>query len=162
LRIKAEQVIAGTARPWTHHYGEVMTRDLWTRIVFVYLAFQSAQIGLWALLAPQSFYDGFPGFGRSWVSVDGPFNEHLIRDVGALNIALVVLFVAAAITRRPTMVLTAAIAALAWGTPHLIYHLANFDTLSGFDAAASIGGLAVFVLLPLSTLPAARSGSAPA
>ena len=28
-----------------------------------------------------------------WVAVDGPFNEHLVRDVGALNLALA--FVAA-------------------------------------------------------------------
>jgi len=60
------------------------------------------------------------------------------------------------------MVLTAGIAALAWGTPHLLYHLANFDTLSGSDAVASISGLVVFVALPLSTLPTARSRSAPA
>ena len=45
--------------------------------------------------SPQSFYDDFPGLGRAWVSVDGPYNEHLVRDVGALNLALLVLFVVA-------------------------------------------------------------------
>ena len=34
------------------------------------------------------FYDDFPGLGRSWVAADGPYNEHLVRDVGALNLAL--------------------------------------------------------------------------
>lgn len=26
-----------------------------------------------------AFYDSFPGFGRSWVSVNDLFNEHLVR-----------------------------------------------------------------------------------
>lgn len=51
------------------------------RAVFAYLALQSVVVGAWALLAPRSFYD-FPDAGRSWVSVDGPHNEHLLRDVG--------------------------------------------------------------------------------
>jgi hypothetical protein len=77
--------------------------------VFVYVAFQSGVLGSWALLAPRSFYDDFPGLGRSWIAVDGPFNEHLIRDVGALNLALLVLVVAAA--WRPTRELLAVAAA---------------------------------------------------
>jgi len=48
-------------------------------------------VGFWALLAPRSFYDDFPGGGRSWVSALPPYNEHLVRDVGGLpsNLAVV-------------------------------------------------------------------------
>lgn len=46
-------------------------------------------VGAWALLAPASFYRAFP-LGRAWVAVDGPFNEHLLRDVGGLFLALTV------------------------------------------------------------------------
>jgi hypothetical protein len=46
----------------------------------------------------------FPGAGRSWVAPDGPFNEHLARDVGVLNLALAVVTIAAAVEDgRPKM-----------------------------------------------------------
>lgn len=47
-------------------------------------------VGVWATLFPRSFYDSFPGFHRIWVGVDGPYNEHLARDVGSLYLALTV------------------------------------------------------------------------
>ena len=47
--------------------------------------------GLWALFAPRAFYEDFPLPGRNWVSTLGSYNEHLIRDYGALNLALAVL-----------------------------------------------------------------------
>ena len=129
-----------------------MSRLLWTRIVFASLVLQSAVLGVWAVAAPRSFYDGFPGSGRAWISVDGPFNEHLIRDVGALNLALLVVLLAAAV--RPTRELTtvASVAALLWGTPHLVYHLLTAAGLAGSDRVASLGGLALFVALPLTVL----------
>ena len=43
--------------------------------------------GLWALASPRSFYDTFPFPGWRWVSTLGPFDEHLIRDYGAMNLA---------------------------------------------------------------------------
>lgn len=130
-----------------------MNARLWTKIALVYLAFQSVQLGLWALLAPKSFYDGFPGFGRAWISIDGPYNEHLVRDVGALNLSLFVLLVAAIITMSRQLVTTAAIASLAWGVPHVIYHLVNTDGYeSGLDSAASTGGLVFFAVVAASVL----------
>ena len=44
-------------------------------------------VGLQALFTPRSFYDDFP-LGRGWVAMDGPYNQHLVRDVGSLNLAL--------------------------------------------------------------------------
>jgi hypothetical protein len=129
-----------------------MNWRLWTRIVFAYLTLQSLQIGIWALLAPGSFFNDFPGMGRSWVATDGPFNEHLVRDVGALNIALAALFVAAAVTIDRRVVTIAAVAALLWGLPHLLYHAFNLDTLSTGDGLISLAGLAIFVALPVSVL----------
>lgn len=58
-------------------------------------------VGLWAAAWPATFYTAFPGLGRVWISVDGPFNEHLIRDVGALYLALAAASIAAAFTRAP-------------------------------------------------------------
>lgn len=132
------------------------TRTL-LRAALGYLALVSAQIGLWALLAPQSFYDSFPGLGRAWISVDGPYNEHLIRDVGALNLALVVVLVWAAVRLTRELVMLAAVASAGWGIPHLIYHLTNSGDLSTSDAVASLGGLFAFVAFAGALLYAARS-----
>jgi hypothetical protein len=41
----------------------------------------------------------------------------------------------------------AAIAALPYGVPHVIYHLAHTEPLSTSDVVGSVGGLALFVLL---------------
>ena len=53
------------------------------------LAVSAFALGVQAEFTPRAFYDDFP-FGRGWVAMDGRYNEHLIRDFGALNLALVV------------------------------------------------------------------------
>ena len=55
-------------------------------------------VGVWALLAPASFYRSFPISGHPWVSLLPPYNEHLTRDVGELSLALTVVLTAAAVT----------------------------------------------------------------
>lgn len=134
-----------------------MTHTRWFRIALGYLAFSSVQLGVWALLAPRSFYDSFPGFGRAWLSVDGPYNEHFVRDFGALNLALAVVLIWAAVTLSRQLVFAASAASLAWGVPHVLYHLANTDGLSGGDVAASVGGLALFAALPVMVIITART-----
>jgi hypothetical protein len=129
-----------------------MTHQRWFRIALGYLALIAFEIGAWALFAPQNFYDGFPGMGRAWVSVDGPFNEHLIRDVGALNLAFCAVVVYAAVTLNRHLINAACIAALAWGVPHLIYHAFNTEPLSAADNVLSLGGLVLGVGLPLLLL----------
>ena len=49
-----------------------------------------------------------------------------------------------------------ALAALAWGGPHLVYHIFNTDGLGAGDFAVSLGGLAAFVALPLVLLFSVR------
>ena len=73
------------------------------RVALGLLAVSSLVVGVWAGFFPQSFYDSFPGLGRHWVRVDGPYNEHLVRDVGTLNLGLAAL--AATAAWRPTVVL---------------------------------------------------------
>lgn len=133
-----------------------MTYRLWERLALGYLALNSLVVGLWAQFAPRSFYDNFPGFGAVWVAVDGPYNEHLIRDVGGLNLALAVVLIAALVTLTAPLVTAAAVAALTYGLPHLGYHLFNTDGLRTGDAIASIGGLALFVALAVAILAVNR------
>jgi hypothetical protein len=118
------------------------------RLILGYLALNALLLGFWAQFAPRSFFDDFPGFGRVWVSVDGPFNEHLVRDIGGLNLALAALLIAAAWLLRRELVIVATVASLLYGAPHLIYHIAHRNILGTGDSMASLGGLALFVVLP--------------
>jgi hypothetical protein len=113
------------------------------RIGLAVLAVQSAVLGVWAGFAPRSFYDDFPGLGRNWVSVDGPYNEHLVRDVGWLNLALTVITVWAAVKLARSLVLAVLVGWLVADLPHLVYHAAHFDSLSTGDGTAEIVSLAL-------------------
>jgi hypothetical protein len=141
--------------------------DRVARIVLAVLAVSGAIVGLWATFAPRSFYDDFPGGGRSWVAPDGPFNEHLVRDVGSLNLALTVLTVAAAMLLVRSLVVVAALGWLAYGIPHLVYHLRHRDVYDTGDQVASlvslalVPALAVVALVVGAKMPASASRSSP-
>lgn len=127
------------------------------RIVLGLVAVAYGVTGAWALAAPRSFYDSFPGGGRTWVSVDGPFNEHLVRDFGALNLALVVVLAAAAAWAGTTLVRVAATAALVWSLPHFAYHLGHLDPLpAASDKVANLLSLGLAVAGPALVLWLAR------
>ncbi|HEX5614016.1 MAG TPA: DUF4345 family protein [Acidimicrobiia bacterium] len=124
------------------------------------LALTGLFVGVWALFGPQSFYDDFPGGGRSWVSVDGPYNEHLVRDVGAFNLALGLLAGWAAVRTGRNLVIGTALAWIAYGLPHAIYHSANLDLYSGADVPllAIMTSITPIVAIALLVLPERASG----
>src|SRR3954453_1720992 len=93
--------------------------DRTTRVLLVVLLFSGLSVGIWAAFFPRSFYVDFPGGGRSWVSADGPYNEHLVRDVGNLFPALSVVALGALLRPLKELVLVAAVAFLVEGLPHL-------------------------------------------
>ena len=69
--------------------GDHLTADRGAiRFLLLALGVPQALIGLWALLGPHSFYADFPAGTDGWVHVLGPFDEHLVTDVGALFVAL--------------------------------------------------------------------------
>ena len=138
----------------------------WRVVALAALIANAAPVGVWALCAPGSFYRSFPGGGRSWISVEGPFNEHLVRDVGGLNLSLVVLTVAALWVRHATVTRVAAMAWLPFAVPHAIYHVEHLgDLASRFDKIAIAGSLALTaglaVVLALSPSPAPASANPP-
>lgn len=135
------------------------------RLGLALLAVSSAFVGAWALLDPRGFYDSFPGAGRHWVSVDGPYNQHLVRDVGSLNLALAVLAALAAWKLGPVLVRTAAVALLANAVPHLAYHATHLDVYDTTDKIANLVSLGLAVAIPCVVLvaslgPAGRRGRA--
>ena len=106
------------------------------RVIIVVLGLVGLEVGIWATFFPTSFYEDFPGSGRVWVSVDGPYNEHLIRDVGSLNLALAAVTLIAAVTLSVWAIRAAAVAWIVYGLPHLVYHLRNLDPYESGDKFA--------------------------
>jgi hypothetical protein len=127
-------------------------RDWVVRVVLAVWAAASVQVGIWATFAPRSFYDDFPGFGREWLRVDGPYNEHFVRDFGALNLALAVVTIAALVTLSRPMVIAVAVGWLAWSVPHLVYHLRHLDVFSTGDKVANVFLLGSLPLLAVVVL----------
>jgi hypothetical protein len=122
------------------------------RILLALTAAPLALVGLWATLAPRSFYDSFPGFGRHWVDVDGPYNEHLVRDVGHLELAVAFVLFAAVFLGGRRLLQVAAVAAIVTGLPHATYHALNRDGYETGDLIASVGGLVIGVVMPVIVL----------
>ncbi len=117
------------------------------RVILVALALSAAGPGLQGTIAPHSFYTGFP-FGRGWVELLPPYNEHLIRDVGGFYLAFTVLFAWAAVTLARQLVVPLAVAWSVAALLHFGYHLAHHDGLSTGDAIAELTGLAAVLVLP--------------
>lgn len=122
------------------------------RLGLLLLASSALPVGFWASFAPRSFYEDFPAPGRHWVSAIGPYNEHLITDVGAGYLALGVMFGLAGILLGRTLVRVSLLAWLTYAVPHSAFHLTTLGAFSLADNLASMGSLGFAVLLPLTLL----------
>jgi hypothetical protein len=88
------------------------------------------------------------------VSADGPYNEHLVRDFGALNLALAAVTIVALVTLARPAVVAAALAWLVFGVLHLVYHARHLDVYDTGDKVGTMAALALGVALPLVVLVA--------
>ena len=122
------------------------------QIGLLLLAVTSISSGLWALFLPRPFYEDFPLPDWNWVSTLGPYNEHLVTDYGALNLALGVMMVGAAVFLERRLVQVSLISWLAYAVPHFIFHLGQVHHFSPFHNLAQLGALGFVVLLPLVLL----------
>jgi hypothetical protein len=137
--------------------------SLRVRVLLWLLAFGNLAVGVQALFFPRSFYDDFP-FGRGWVAMDGPYNQHLVRDVGSLNLALVVLVFAALTVGTRTIARTAMVVWLVNAVPHFVYHLGHLSTgdMTGGDKVALVVSLGFTVVAPILVLLWTRRPAEPA
>ncbi len=117
------------------------------RVGMWFLTFVELAVGLVATLAPRAFYDYVP-----WVDLAPPFSEHLMRDYGAMNLALALVTAVAAITMDRIMVRTALMAYLLFAIPHLLFHVFHHDHYTLSQAIGETTALAIAVLLPLALL----------
>lgn len=106
-----------------------------------------AEVGIWGLVAPRSFFGNFPGAGHHWVAALGTYNEHLVRDYAGTELGFAVLLVGAAIWFSRRLVLIAGTAFLAATIPHFIYHLTTTGSFSTTDNLASLGAFVLELAL---------------
>jgi hypothetical protein len=108
-------------------------------------------IGLYALIAPRSFYDDFP-LDRGWVAALPDYSEHLVRDVGGLFLGIGLVLLAAGWILERRLVIVALLGYLAFSIPHTAYHLFNLGPYETADVVANVVTLVATVLLPIGLL----------
>lgn len=132
-----------------------MTRQpTWLRVLMVLLAVPNVITGLWAVIDPQNWFDNFPGWAPRLVAAFPPFNEHLATDAGSGLLATGVVMGMAAVWPRREVVITAAVAFLAFALPHFLWHLLNpsdalassEDTVNDITLAAAVVGAGVVLM----------------
>jgi hypothetical protein len=130
------------------------------RTLLAVLALTGAVVGGWAEAAPAAFYRSFPGFGRHWLPPLGPFNDHLVRDFGALNLGLAAAALVAAVTLTRSATATATAAWIAYSLPHLAFHAAHpgafvvgddVGILATLAASAIAAALALWLVMTCTT-----------
>src|SRR5262249_10560483 len=123
-----------------------------TRLLLWILSVSAFAVGVQAAFFPRSFYTDFP-FGRGWVGMDGRYNEPLIRDVGALNLALFVLSIGALWVGSRALARVTAVAWLVYSVPHWVYHARHLAMpISGFEKVVVMMSLSVPIIAALLIL----------
>lgn len=112
--------------------------------------------GAFAIAAPHSFYRHVIG-----VHLLGPYNEHLVSDVGGFYLGFGLMFAWAA--RAPSRQLVRASCAgfALTQTAHFIWHALNLQPFTFAQGTLQTTGLAVFLALPLAVLYLSRSDEPP-
>lgn len=125
----------------------------WIRLLLAVQAVGLAGVAIWPLVDPRGFYDKFPGGGHHWINVNGPYNEHFIRDFGALNAALLVVVIYAIWKVTPALVQAASLALIVYGIPHVLYHLGHLDVYGKTsEQFLAVGPLGLQIAAAVATL----------
>lgn len=124
-----------------------------TRLLLVVMGvFFGLMPGAWAAFAPASFYRDFPIIRPAWVAVDGPYNEHLIRDVGAMFLALAVIALVAAVTGSAGQARLAGLAWLVFSVIHFAYHVTHLHVYTSLDQWLNVVSQVASILVALAVV----------
>ncbi|WP_133119073.1 hypothetical protein [Mycolicibacterium agri] len=99
-------------------------------------------VGLWALLLPERF------FALAVVGMGMAYNEHLMRDYGAMTLASAVVLAVAAIRMDRWIVRTALVMYLVWAVSPFFIHLAMLDHLPRSTGALLMTMLGAAIVIP--------------
>ena len=129
-----------------------MSREQIQRRSLTLIALLMLPTAIQATSAPKSWYDDFP-LGRGWMAAEGgAYEEHLVRDVGVLFLALIVATVWS-VWRREAMTVMA-IAWLIQGVFHFGYHVGHLEALDPTDRIGLVGSLISIPILAALSLSA--------
>jgi hypothetical protein len=118
----------------------------WLMPALGFLTLTQVVVGIWQLLLPRLFYNLY------WVELLPPYNEHLLRDVGGLNLALAVVLGASTLIMDRRLICTALLAYLTFATYHLGFHVTHLENFPQADAIAQTTALGLGVAFPLVLL----------
>lgn len=123
------------------------------RLVLGLNAALDATMGASATLAPHSFYRHVLG-----VDLLGPYNQHLLSDVGGFYLGFGLLFAWAARNLARELVRAACASAVLTSILHFTYHAQHLEHFTGGQGATQTAGLAIAIALPIIALLISRSG----
>ena len=126
------------------------------RALLAALAVSAAYPGLWAALAPRSFFDEFPGAGRHWVAELPAYNQHLVTDVGAFYLGFALLLAWAAWRPSRELVVPVCSAFALFSALHLAWHSAHLDGFATADAVLQSASLAAVLIASAGAVVLAR------
>lgn len=124
-----------------------MTRQRWIQVLLALNLVSLLPVAIWPLVSPRGFYENFPGGSYHWIDINGPYNEHFLRDFGALNAALIVVIVFALWRPSVALLQAAGLALAVYALPHAIYHLSHLDVYKSSEKFVATAPLVLQILM---------------
>lgn len=118
----------------------------WVRAGLVALTLLHLTLASWILLAPRSFFD------LKWVNMSMAYNEHLLLDFGAMNLAVALVLGTATRIMDPRLLRTALQGTLLFWAAHFVIHLRYLHTMTAGSTALLMTALVITVVLPAALL----------
>lgn len=116
------------------------------RALLAALAVSAAYPGAWAVVAPRSFFDEFPGAGRHWTAELPAYSEHLVTDVGAFYLGFALLLAWAALRPSRELVVPVCSAFALFSALHLAWHAGHLGGMTTLDAVLQTASLAAVLV----------------
>lgn len=123
----------------------------WLRAGTGFLAASQVVVGTWALFFPARF------FSLDVVGMGLAYNEHLMRDYGAMTLSSAVVLGAATIQMGRTLLVVGLAMYLTWTVPHFAIHLTMLDHLAPTTGELLVTALGFAIALPAVLLVLAVS-----